>query len=100
MYNPYELLRRPHITEKGSAAAGELSRVVFEVPVDANKVQIKKAIQHVFNVEVSSVKTMIVRGKLKRRGKTVGKRPNWKKAIVTLKAGFEIDFFGGGTMAS
>jgi large subunit ribosomal protein L23 len=69
--------------------------VIFEVPRDANKTEIKNAVQRVFNVEVVSVRTSIVRGKIKRRGKNVGKRPNWKKAMVKLAAGQEIDFFGG-----
>ncbi len=69
--------------------------VVFEVARDANKSEIKNAVQAAFNVEVSDVRTLNIRGKEKRRGKTVGRRPNWKKAIVTLAEGQTIDFFGG-----
>ncbi len=69
--------------------------MIFEIPVDVNKTEVKKAVQLVFNVEVQSVRTSIVRGKVKRRGRHIGKRPNWKKAIVTLKEGFDIDLFGG-----
>ncbi len=74
--------------------AEQKPQVVFEVPVDVNKTQIKKAVQTVFDVEVDNVHTMILRGKIKRRGRHIGKRSNWKKAIVTLKEGSEIDFFG------
>lgn len=70
------------------------SKVVFEVPVSASKIQVRRAVERLFNVEVGSVRTMIVRGKLKRRGRFVGRRKNWKKAIVTLKSG-EIDVFSG-----
>jgi large subunit ribosomal protein L23 len=94
MTTAYHILRRPRITEKGTRMAASHPVVVFEVPVQANKVEIKKAVQSVFNVEVSSVRTLVVRGKTKRRGKFIGKRSNWKKAIVTLAAGQEIDFFG------
>tara|TARA_Y100001934_G_C11589349_1_gene422598 strand:+ start:88 stop:330 length:243 start_codon:yes stop_codon:yes gene_type:complete len=69
--------------------------VVFEVSKDANKIEIKNAVQAAFNVEVTGVRTMIVRGKVKRRGRNIGKLPTWKKAIVTLAEGNEIDFFGG-----
>lgn len=98
MRTPYEILKRPRITEKGSRMAEATPTVIFEVPRDANKTEIKNAVQRVFNVEVESVRTSIMRGKIKRRGKTTGKRPNWKKAMVKLKPGNEIDFFGGSTV--
>lgn len=94
---PYEILKRPRITEKGSRMSEGAPVVVFEVPRDVNKTEIKNAVQRVFNVEVVSVRTQIVRGKIKRRGKNVGKRPNWKKAMVRLAEGHEIDIFGGST---
>lgn len=94
MRPPHEILLRPRITEKGSTMAEVTPLVVFEVPVDVNKSQIKQAVQAKFNVEVASVRTMVVRGKMKRRGRFVGKRSNWKKAIVTLAEGHEIDVFG------
>jgi large subunit ribosomal protein L23 len=90
-----DILRRPRITEKGSLQAEKLPVVVFEVARDANKTEIKNAVQSAFSVEVQEVRTMIVRGKIKRRGRNIGKRPNWKKAIVTLAEGQNIDFFGG-----
>lgn len=90
----HEILLRPRLTEKASAMAENRPLVVFEVPVNANKSEIKNAVQSVFNVEVESVRTMIIRGKIKRRGRFVGKRSNWKKAVVTLAEGQEIDIFG------
>jgi len=89
------ILKKPRITEKGSLMAHAGNVVVFEVAKDANKTEIKQAVQAAFNVEVASVRTLVVRGKIKRRGRTVGQRPSWKKAIVTLAEGQNIDFFGG-----
>ncbi|MEL7369054.1 MAG: 50S ribosomal protein L23 [Myxococcota bacterium] len=94
MRSAYDILRKPRITEKGSVMAESKPVVVFEVPLDANKMEIRKAVQALFNVDVDTVRTMIVRGKIKRRGRHIGKRSNWKKAIVTLGEGQEIDFFG------
>jgi large subunit ribosomal protein L23 len=96
MRSPHEILKRPRITEKASrmSTTGH-SVVIFEVPLDANKIEIEKAVSSVFNVQVVEVRTSIMRGKIKRRGRSSGKRPNWKKAMVTLAEGQEIDFFGG-----
>ena len=93
--DPYSILRRPIITEKASIARDELNQVVFEVRRDANKVEIKSAVEEVFDVEVLRVNTTIVHGKSKRRGRHVGRLPNWKKAVVTLGEGSVIDFFEG-----
>lgn len=95
MRTPHQILLRPRITEKGSMMAETKPVVVFEVARDANKSEIKNAVQAAFNVEVKDVRTLLVRGKIKRRGANVGKRSNWKKAIVTLAEGQSIDFFGG-----
>jgi large subunit ribosomal protein L23 len=95
MRTPHQILLRPRITEKGSMMAETRPVVVFEVARDANKSEIKNAVQAAFNVEVKDVRTMLVRGKIKRRGTSIGKRSNWKKAIVTLGEGQAIDFFGG-----
>lgn len=95
MRDPVHILRKPRITEKGSALAENKNLVVFEVAKNANKTEIKNAVQSAFNVEVKNVNTMIVRGKIKRRGRSIGQRPSWKKALVTLADGHEIDFFGG-----
>ena len=94
MRSPYDILWKPRITEKGSLMAEAVPTVVFEVPLDANQSEIENAVRSVFNVDVEQVRTMIVRGKVKRRGRHIGKRSNWKKAIVTLAEGSEIDFFG------
>lgn len=91
----YNILKRPIITEKTSVANDELGQVAFEVRRDANKVEIKNAVQGLFNVNVLRVNTSIVHGKVKRRGRRIGRMPNWKKAIVTLAEGQEIDFFEG-----
>jgi large subunit ribosomal protein L23 len=90
-----DILKRPRITEKASMLAEKTPVVVFEVARDANKVEIKNAVKAAFNVEVKDVRTQIIRGKIKRRGRNIGKRPNWKKAIITLAEGHSIDFFGG-----
>lgn len=96
MRSPHQILLRPRITEKGSSMSGDgRPLVVFEVARDATKTEIKNAVQAAFNVEVAEVRTLIMRGKEKRRARTIGRRQNWKKAIVKLKEGFEIDFFGG-----
>lgn len=95
MRSAHEILRKPRITEKGSLLAEKAPVVVFEVARDANKNEIKYAVQSSFGVEVRAVRTVIVRGKIKRRGKSVGKRQNWKKAFVTLAEGQTVDFFGG-----
>ena len=89
----YDVIRKPVITEKATLAS-EYNALVFEVAMDANKVEIRQAVAAMFKVDVESVRTLVVRGKNKRIGRWVGKRANWKKAIVTLKEGHEIDFFG------
>jgi large subunit ribosomal protein L23 len=92
--NPENIIRRPIVlTEKASLLRESANQVVFEVLRTANKVQIKDAVQTLFNVKVENVNTMLVRGKDRRMGRTYGKMQNWKKAIVTLKQGDSIDFF-------
>jgi large subunit ribosomal protein L23 len=86
---------RPLITEKSSAAYQARGEYTFEVHVDASKPQIRSAIEQLFGVKVTGVWTSNQRGKEKRMGKTVGRRPNWKKAIVTLKEGDTIEIFEG-----
>jgi large subunit ribosomal protein L23 len=92
---PYDIIKRPLITEKTSLQKEALNKVVFEVDRKANRVEIKQAVQKIFNVAVTGVQTAQVRGKFKRRGNIIGKRKDWKKAIVTLKPGERIDFFEG-----
>lgn len=90
------VLIRPIITEKATILR-ENNQYVFEVAMDANKIEIKKEVEQRFNVKVKKVRTMIVKGKRKamltRRGRFVGKRRNWKKAIVVLEPGYKIDIF-------
>jgi large subunit ribosomal protein L23 len=91
---PEEIIRRPIIlTEKSNRLREGNNQVIFEVRRDANKIQIKDAIQTLFKVGVVDVNTMVMRGKDKRMGRGYAKLHNWKKAIVTLKAGDEIQFF-------
>jgi large subunit ribosomal protein L23 len=88
------ILRRPiALTEKANRLRESGNQVVFEVARAANKIQIKEAVQKLFNVKVESVNTLVMRGKDRRMGRGYGKMQNWKKAIVTLKAGENIDFF-------
>jgi large subunit ribosomal protein L23 len=91
----YDIIKRPVISEKTSIQKEAANQVSFEVDRRANRVEIKRAIEKIFNVRVSSVKTMQVKGKTKQRGRIVGKRKDWKKAIVTLLPGERIDFFEG-----
>ena len=93
---PYsKVIIRPLLTEKNAALKESDNRVVFEVAPDANKIEIKKAVEEAFQVSVKSVNVLNVRGKLKRLGRKVGRRRDWKKAIVTLKEGSTIEFFEG-----
>jgi len=86
-----KVLISPHVSEKSADAADKAGQFVFKVALDANKKEIKSAVEKLFKVEVDNVKTMTVRGKMKFL-RTPGKRPNWKKAIVRLKPGHDIDF--------
>ena len=91
----YEIIRRPLITEKTSIQKEIANQLTFEVDRRANRIEIKRAIETAFKVRVASVQTMQVKGKVKRRGRNLGKRRDWKKAIVTLMPGERIDFFEG-----
>jgi len=91
---PESIIRRPIIlTEKSSRLREDSNKVIFEVRADANKIQIKNAIQTLFKVGVIDVNTLVMRGKDKRMGRGYAKLHNWKKAIVTLKEGDQIQFF-------
>jgi len=92
---PYEILRRPIVTEKSGAQSDTLHRYTFEVDLRANKTQIEQAVERVFSVKVLAVNVMHVRGKVRRRGKVTGRTRGWKKAVVTLQAGQTIQFFEG-----
>ena len=91
---PEYIVRRPIIlTEKSSRLREEGNKVIFEVRREANKIQIRNAVQTLFKVGVIDVNTLVVRGKEKRMGRGHAKLRNWKKAIVTLKPGDRIEFF-------
>ena len=85
----------PHIYEKSTIAAEENNTIVFKVSNDATKAEIKVAVEKLFEVEVTGVRTLLVKGKTKRTGARFGRRSDWKKAYVTLKEGSELDFVGG-----
>jgi large subunit ribosomal protein L23 len=93
MLTPETLIRRPIILTEKSNRLREGNQVIFEVAQDANKIQIKDAIQKLFKVTVVDVNTMNYRGKERRMGRGYGKLQNWKKAIITLKEGDQIQFF-------
>ncbi|MDH3376550.1 MAG: 50S ribosomal protein L23 [Gammaproteobacteria bacterium] len=90
----YQILVSPHVSEKASAMADESRHVAFVVRPDATKTEIRAAVEKLFSVEVEAVQVVNMRGKMKRFGKTPGKRNNWKKAYVQLKPGHDIDFVG------
>ena len=91
----YEVLRRPIVTEKSTLLAA-LGKYVFEVTINANKPQIREAVERAFDVHVTSVNTAIVRRKVKRFGRQrTSRQTSWKKAVVTLQAGEQIDIFEG-----
>ena len=93
---PYsKVIIRPLLTEKNAVLKEALNKVVFEVAPDANKIEIKKAVERIFKVQVEDVRTMNYRGKKKRLGRNEGRRRHWKKAVVTLKPGQKIEFFEG-----
>lgn len=91
----YEVLKRPILTEKSAYQSDELNRYTFEVDVRANKHQVRQAVEEVFDVKVVDVNMMNVRGKTRRLGRHMGRRPSWKKAIITLADGESISFFEG-----
>jgi large subunit ribosomal protein L23 len=91
----YEIIKRPLNTEKTNIQKEVANQVTFEVDRRANRIEIKRAIETAFKVKVAGVQTMQIKGKIKRRGRFVGRRRDWKKAIVTLMPGERIDFFEG-----
>ena len=91
----HEIIIKPLITEKTSIQKELHNQLSFEVDRRANRIEIKQAIESIFNVRVAAVKTMQVTGKTKQRGRITGKRRDWKKAIVKLMPGERIDFFEG-----
>ncbi len=92
MKSPYDIVKSPMITEKGSKIKDAYNKVIFKVSRDANKIEIKGAVEEIFNIKVLKVATINQGGKKKRHGVNLGKRPDWKKAIVTLKPGEKLEF--------
>jgi large subunit ribosomal protein L23 len=90
---PEHVIKRPIALTEKAARLKEENKVVFEVSLEANKAQIRDAVEAMFDVKVAHVNTQVYRGKMKRMGRRPAKRPNWKKAIVTLREGFDIQFF-------
>jgi len=95
MKDIYGIIRRPIVTEKSTVQREEINAVTFEVDRRANKIEIKDAVQRLFNVSVTDVRVMNFAGKAKRVGRHVGRKSDWKKAVVVLKAGDAIEFFEG-----
>ncbi len=93
MKNPHDVIVRALITEKGTRLRERGNKFVFQVRPQANKIEIKQAVEQIFEVTVEEVRTQSVQGKLKRLGRFAGRRSNWKKAIVTLKDGDSIDLY-------
>ncbi len=89
---PYQIILKPMISEKTTAAADKHRQITFQVLPDASKAEIKRAVEMLFEVKVRDVQVANVRGKVKRFGRTPGKRSNWKKAYVRLHEGHDIDF--------
>ena len=94
MKSTTQIVRHLLRTEKGAVQSAQ-NKYFFAVERGANKIEIRKAVEALFNVVVTDVRTMVVRGKEKRVGRYMGRRPNWKKALVTLREGQTIEFFEG-----
>jgi large subunit ribosomal protein L23 len=91
----YKVIVKPLVTEKGTEMLASGNWVMFKVSTEANKIQIREAVQKIFSVKVLHVNTQVMRGKSKRFGKTVGQLKSWKKAMVQLKEGDKIEIFDG-----
>ena len=87
----FQILKSPHISEKSADLGDSANQAVFRVATDAQKSEIKTAVEQLFNVKVADVRTVNVKGKTKRQGMRRGKRSDWKKAYVSLEQGHEID---------
>ena len=90
---PTDVIKRPVALTEKATRLKEANKVVFEVALGANKLEIKSAVESLFNVKVADVNTLVMRGKIKRMGRGLAKRPNYKKAVVTLREGNDIQFF-------
>ena len=95
MKGPQDIIQAPLISEKGTALAESANQFLFKVRPDANKIEVKLAVETLFKVKVVEVRMARYLGKMRRIGRSMGRRSDWKKAYVTLKEGDKIDFFGG-----
>jgi len=91
--SPEQVIKKPLVLTEKAALLKEQNKVIFAVDLKANKIQIRQAVEQLFGVKVTDVNTLVQRGKVKRMGRRLAKRPNWKKAIVTLREGDDIQFF-------
>lgn len=92
---PHQVIVRPIVTEKSTDLQTYDNQYVFEVHKRANKIEIRKAVEMLFGVQVEKVRTMVVRGDIRRVGKFIGRKAAWKKAVVTVNRGDSIDLYGG-----
>jgi large subunit ribosomal protein L23 len=95
MRGPQEVIRAPLVSEKGTFLAETANQVLFKVRPEANKIEVKRAVESLFKVKVEKVRMARYLGKVRRVGRSMGRRAEWKKAYVTLRQGDKIDFFGG-----
>lgn len=95
MSQVHDIIISPLVTEKSTIQREGQNQYSFKVDKGANKIEIKEAVERLFKVKVEDVRTTTIRGKVKRLGRRFGKRPDWKKAMVTVKEGDRIDFFEG-----
>jgi large subunit ribosomal protein L23 len=91
----YQVIKKPLITEKGNMQKEKLNQITLRVDRRANKIEIRRAVETLFKTQVLDVKTMNLKGKKRRIGRNVGKRPDWKKAVVKLVPGKTVEFFEG-----
>jgi large subunit ribosomal protein L23 len=91
----YKVIEEPHVTEKGSLQKELHNQITLKVHRKANKVEIRRAVENLLKTRVMHVRTMNMKGKTRRMGRNFGKRPDWKKAVVTLAPGENIEFFEG-----
>jgi large subunit ribosomal protein L23 len=95
MKSPRDVIQAPLISEKGTQLTESANQVLFKVRSDANKIEVKHAVESLFKVKVVQVRMARYLGKMRRVGRNIGRRSDWKKAYVTLREGDKIDFFGG-----
>jgi large subunit ribosomal protein L23 len=95
MNDLYTIIKKPRLTEKGTALQESYNQIVLQVAPQANKIEIKSAVEKLFNVKVKQVRTLNMHGKQKRMGRHSGHKSDWKKAVVTLAEGSKMDFLEG-----